>query len=793
MDNSLKWQRVRFMPNIPLGKDRQYVTGSQEHIDLSRQAAQEGMVLLKNESGILPLLRGQKIAVFGIGQIDYAKGGGGSGFTYTAYSRNIAQGLEIKEKEGKVRLYHPLTFFYREEAAKQLETAQTLGKEIYQGMLSEPEIPKDMIREAAAFTDHALLVYSRFSKEGYDRTGDPYDGDFYLSKEEEQLLQEVRKSFRHIIVLLNTGGIMDVSWFQNDPCIEGALLLWQAGMEGGLAVADILTGDVNPSGHLCDTFAASFNAYPYASHFSDSPDYVEYTEDVFVGYRYFETFPEAKAQVCYPFGYGLSYTAFEISPKDFSETEQEYVVDISVRNTGDRSGKEVVQLYAESPEGILGGPARILIGFRKTRLLEPKEEERLQIRFNKYQLSRYDDLGKVQKSAYLLEKGTYHFFVGENVRDAVIVAGSLQIEETELVEQLSERCKPRRLRERLTYSGETELLPTDEAAPLPAYEPELCPGEEETPDEVPWKEVKRWKLLSEDRPVQLIDVYEGRIGLDQFLSKLSLEQKISLLGGQPNRGVANTFGFGNIPYFGVPNIMTADGPAGLRIQPEAGVNTTAFPCETLLACTFNEELMSKIGEAVAMEAKENGIGIWLAPAVNIHRNPLCGRNFEYLSEDPLLAGKMAAALVRGLQKQGVSASVKHFACNNKETNRKESDSRVSERALREIYLKAFEICVKEGQCWSIMSAYNLLNGVRCSENRDLLTGILREEWGFTGVTESDWVTHGLHEKEVLAGNNIKMPCGRPNDLLQRVLAGSLSEKELEDAAGNVLKLILKIY
>ena len=265
-----------------------------------------------------------------------------------------------------------------------------------------------------------------------------------------------------------------------------------------------------------------------------------------------------------------------------------------------------------------------------------------------------------------------------------------------------------------------------------------------------------------------------------------------MLGGQPNRGPANTFGFGNLSLFGIPNAMTADGPAGLRIQPQCGVCTTAFPCATLLACTWNEGLLYAVGKAAAEEIKENGIGIWLAPAINIHRNPLCGRNFEYYSEDPLVAGTLSGALVRGVQSEGVATSVKHFACNNKETNRRESDSRLSERALREIYLKNFEICVKTAQPWTIMTSYNIINGTRASENKELLTGILRGEWGFEGLVTTDWYTHGEQWKEIAAGNDIKMGCGMPKHTLKMLQDGKLDRQDVISSVKRLLELLLKL-
>ena len=285
---------------------------------------------------------------------------------------------------------------------------------------------------------------------------------------------------------------------------------------------------------------------------------------------------------------------------------------------------------------------------------------------------------------------------------------------------------------------------------------------------------------------------KGALSLDEFLKSLSDEELAGLLGGQPNTGVANTFGIGNLPSAGIPNVMTADGPAGLRIRPECGVCTTAWPCATLLASSFNEELVEQIGRAGALEVKENNIGVWLTPAMNIHRSPLCGRNFEYYSEDPLVAGKMGSALVRGIQSVHIAASVKHFACNNKETNRRNSDSRLSERALREIYLKGFEIVVREADPWTIMSSYNIVNGIRSSENKELLTDILRDEWGYQGMVTTDWWNCARHEREVLAGNDLKMAVGMPDRLMKALQEGELTREDLLVCAKRILGMLLKL-
>ena len=408
-------------------------------------------------------------------------------------------------------------------------------------------------------------------------------------------------------------------------------------------------------------------------------------------------------------------------------------------------------------------------------------------------MASYDDVGKVQKSAWILEPGEYHFYYGNDVRKVRDTGYWFEVEETEVVSQLTERCIPYELKQRLTDTGEFESLPErsgnkpvksfDEKR-LPAYKPlqrQFSLGLMEW--SVGYKKPERY---------QFDQVANGEISLESFVESLSDRELCDMLGGQPNTGVANTWGIGNIPEAAVPNVMTADGPAGLRIKPYCSVHTTAWPCATLLACSFDEELAEKIGQAGSSEVKENNLGVWLTPAINIHRNPLCGRNFEYYSEDPLVAGKMGAAMVRGIQSNHIAASVKHFACNNKEVNRKNSDSRVSERALREIYLKGFEIVVKEADPWTLMSSYNLVNGVRTSENYDLLTGILREEWGFRGMVTTDWWNYAEHVKEVLAGNDLKMAIGEPDLLEEALEKDTLKRQDLEKCAYRILDMILKL-
>lgn len=792
---------------MPVGKDGKRVTGSQEHIQLSREAAAEGMVLLKNQGEILPFGRGQKLAVFGKGSVDYVKGGGGSGDVTVAYTRNLMEGLRIKEQEGKLQVFWPAEKYYREEIEKQYAQGACPG------MTLEPELPDTLVWQAKAFTDTAVITICRYSGEGWDRksiveNSTPNvseqsfaqmsarifeNGDFCLTHGEQKMVEKVRENFEKVAVVLNIGGMMDTSWFKRDDRIGAVLMAWQGGIEGGLAAADILCGDVNPSGKLTDTFAASLEDYPSTEGFHESLDYVNYEEDIYVGYRYFETIPQAREKVVYPFGFGLSYTDFEIHTRKTALDLDRVKVQVEVANVGKRPGKEVVQVYYRAPQGKLGKPSLELAAFGKTRLLQPGESQIMSLDFPVAAMASYDDTGKVRKHAYVLEAGSYELYVGNSVENLEKWERNWEIHDDVVVQQLESQCVPTQLPRRLLSSGAFENLPVKEAVPdTPQLTPQDVDGLEGVePAQPGYGRMRRREEEAKGRR-PLREVAEGKLSLDAFLEQLSIEDKIHLLGGQPNTGVANTFGMGNLKDYGIPNVMTADGPAGLRIQPWCGVNTTAWPCATMLACTWNTELVEQVGAAAAEEVKENNIGIWLTPAMNIHRSPLCGRNFEYYSEDPLVAGKMGAAMVRGMQSRHIAASAKHFACNNKESNRKDSDSRVSERALREIYLKGFEIVVKESQPWTIMSSYNKINGQRASENRELLTGILREEWGFQGIVTTDWWTRGEHYKETKAGNDVKMGCGYPERVLEAYEKGLITEEEISICAKRVLEMMLKL-
>ncbi len=773
-----KWLRLQYQPNLPLGKSGKRVTGCKEHIKLSRKAATEGMILLKNDNSTLPLNKEDTVALFGIASADYVKGGGGSGDVYTAYCRNLCDAIEIKANQGKISVFDELSRFYISEAEKQYSNGTEVGK------TTEPIIPDDLLNKSKNVADTAIISICRYSAENSDRTND----DFYLTNEEKNMISKVLGNFKKTVVVLNVGGMVDTSWFKNNDKVGAVLLGWQAGMEGGLAEADILCGDVCPSGKLTDTFASSFDDYPSSEGFDESDTYVEYTDDIYVGYRYFETIPGADNKVNYPFGYGLSYTDFDIKTITSSKKGNIVTLEISVENTGNYIGKEVVQVYYSAPDGLLGKPKKQLIAFKKTKALKPLEKEIFKIKINIKDMASFDDLGVIQKSAFLLEKGKYGIMVGNSVRNTDAVF-EFQLDENIIVEQLSSLGGPKKLSKRLLSNGTYQELPMSEY-------------DVDNTDFSNWPKKPTWDYEpirfdtadtnnTDGLEYGLQKVANGKETLDELMSTFSDDDLIELVGGKPNRGVSNTRGFGDIYKYRIPTVMTADGPAGLRLNYGINIATTAWPCATLLACTFNVDLVKKVGECGAKEVKENNLGVWLTPGMNIHRSPLCGRNFEYYSEDPYVAGKIASAMIKGIQSQNISATPKHFCCNNKETNRFESDSRVSERALREVYLKGFEIAVKEANPWTLMTSYNIINGKYASENKELIS-ILRNEWKFDGLITSDWDNHAEHYRELLAGNNIRMPYCSGKRLKKALELGLISRNNLYENAKKVLELILKL-
>ncbi len=785
-----KYARFRYQPCLPLGEDGRCATASVKHTQLSRKAATEGMVLLKNENNALPLKKGEKVALFGKATIEYIKGGGGSGDVHCPYIRNVFDGFKEKEKEGKASVYMPLVDFYKDYVETESVHIPTQAQidatwDIVNAMefctkrddmtydtfasmhVKEPAVPEELIKSASEWADTAIFTISRFSAEGVDRR--PQGGDYYLSDIEKNLIDNLCELFKKVVIVINSGATIDCEYFAENDKVSAVLFGWQGGLEGGMAIADVLCGDVNPSGKLCDTIVKSYDCYPCKDEFWESFKFIDYSDDIYVGYRYFETM--AKDDVRYPFGFGLSYTTFSISGRVCCESEGKIVAVATVKNTGSVAGREILQLYYSAPQGKLGKPARELAAYKKTKLLAPNESETVVMSFDIKDMASFDDLGKIAKSAYVLEKGSYEFYLGSSVRDAEKLAFDYVVSEDTVVKQLKNWCKPFKLAKRMLADGSFEALPTgDEEYYYAVNEPSGAKA-----------------------PAELVkfDMVGETITLDEFVAQFTDDELLDFVGGKRPTGVANTGCFGGLERLDIPPVPTADGPAGLRLNPETGIPTTAWPCATLLACSWDTELIYEVGAAAGTEIAENNIGIWLAPALNIHRDPLCGRNFEYYSEDPVVSGKSAAAMTRGVQSAKATVSIKHFACNNKEANRYDIDSRISERALREVYLKGFEIVVKESDPWTVMTSYNRINGQHTSESYELIMGILRGEWGFKGMVETDWGVKNDPVKEVKAGNDMKMPCGYPEDLKAAFDKGELTRADLEPCVKRILEMTMK--
>lgn len=755
-------------PYRPCGSDGKRITAGRANIELCRRAAAEGMVLLENRDNALPLRQGEAVALFGNGSVDYVKGGGGSGIVYAPYVRNFYEGLRIKEAEGKIRLFHPLSDYYEDY----LRSAPEREENPYQDFVPLPEapIPEALFLRACQSCKTAVVVFSRITEEGKDHTCTP--GDLLLSEKEQGLLRQVCAGFEKTVVLINAGTPIQPDGLCNEPGVKAVLLTYLAGMEGGLAAADILCGDVNPSGRLADTIPWRLEDSPAYSSFWASEEHVSYEEDIYVGYRYFETIPGAQKLVAYPFGYGLSYTSFEIEAAAAGYDGEKVVLTAAVRNTGTVSGRQVVQFYCSAPQGRLGKPARVLVGFVKTGVLRPGRSETVAVSVPEALFASFDDRGEICRSAFVLEKGKYQFYVGDSVRNAVPFAFALDLAEDRVLQKCHTYCAPGNL-DRVLCADGSHIKPA-----LRADKPAICRHA-----------VPLAKAPEKEQPFSQIT---KTCSAEDFIAQLTEEELIAQVSGQPDVDISDTGCFGGLARLQWPRIPCSDGPAGLRTKPQCEIKTTAWPCEALLASTWDCALIEKIGEAGAGEFRENNIGIWLAPGMNIHRSACCGRNFEYYSEDPLLTGRMAAAMVDGIQSQKVAATVKHFACNNKETNRKFADARVSERALREIYLRGFELCIREAAPWIVMTAYNPINGVHCSEKAALLEGILRGEWGFDGLVTTDWLTIPLHNRELSAGNDIKMPHGDAAALRAALKSGEITRADLERSALRVLKMVLKL-
>ncbi len=784
---------------------------------VSRLAAAESMVLMKNENGLLPLASDQgkyPIAVFGIGQIYSVKGGTGSGEVNNVNNVNILEGLTAC---GSLEVDRLVASKYEAWVANHpKKEANFLAPDVF----SQEEMPLSIVNVelAAQRNSAAVIVISRVAGEGADMPGSR--GDYFLSPGEEDMIDQVCTHFENVVLLLNTSGVIDTSFI--DSRIGAVLFTSLPGQEGGHAVADVLCGAVVPSGKLTDSWTKHIEDYPSYRNFGtgkknglefpamgpggnggmEQQCYINYEESIFVGYRYFDTFG---VDVAFPFGHGLSYADFETTDCAMEVDSGRITVRTTVANISDRyCGKDVLEVYFSAPDGKLEKPYQELAGFAKTGLLAPGESQQLSVTFDVNDMASYSQ----EDSAYILESGYYYIRAGRSSRDTFIV-GAVYIDREVRTLTLSGRLK-------MLPGGDFKAVSKQGAIPLTYDGEELqmeaarkmavrLSSKSFKPRTVHYRGEPKLCAASEGEGLTLDDVRAGKCTVANLVAQMTVEEMASLCCGtgmdmsampadifenmpKGDDGEASHMGVGGMDAgepnsvpgaagqtvdmtekYGIRRIILADGPAGVRITREIKddegqvvkrQNCTAFPVGTLLASSWDTELIRSVGAAVGMEMLEYKIDLWLAPGMNIHRHPYCGRNFEYYSEDPRLAGAVAAAMTEGVQSRGVGVTLKHFACNNQEDQRTNSNSVVDQRALREIYLKGFEVAVKKASPMAIMTSYNDINGVPAADNYDLCTAITRDEWGFKGIIMTDWGGGNSSPAiSMYAGNDMIQPGG----------------------------------
>ena len=758
--------------------------------ELLRRAAADGAVMLEN-NGILPLKGGTRVALFGItGYESHYVGYGSGGDVNRPYAVSFADGIKNCDR---LTLDPTIESIYREWNKKNPINNGFWGHWPFYF----PEMPLDntTVENARNKNEVAVAVIGRAA--GESRDCKLQKGSYYLADDEIAMLDALAEEFDDIVILLNIGGIFDMSWIEKYKKVIGAILIvWQGGMEGGNAAADLLCGKAYPSGRLTDTIAKRYENHPSSANFGGK-DFNEYKEDIYVGYRYFETF--AKSKVLYPFGYGLGYTEFEISANTVEKSNYKFIFNVSVKNIGNTIGREVVQLYLSKPCGKLGNPEKILVAFVKTAELKSGESETIELIVETNQLASYDE----SKSAYITESGKYEFFLGKSIRENEAVFTFEQAEDEIDCQCVQASAPIENLEVMSAYEYNGKRIIKNRKARTKEYEL----GKrilENLPEEIP---------QTGDKGFKLADVKSGKITMEQFVAQLNNNELEAISRGDyvmnsPLGAKGNAGAFGGVLQSlrakGIKPVITTDGPSGIRLS----ACCSLLPIGTLLACSFDPQLVEKVYSAVAEEMFAKGSDVLLAPGMNIHRNPLCGRNFEYYSEDPYLTGKIAAAAVKGIQSHGASACPKHFACNNQEFRRNMNDSRLSERALREIYLKGFEICVREARPKNIMTSYNRINSVYGHYNYELCTTILRNEWGYKGNVITDWWMKNEKSPEfplirnqayrVRAQVDVLMPGGgriprrKPDGTLLESLGkeGGITLGELQRTACNVLRAVI---
>lgn len=762
-----------------------------KYLKTAAQVVSEGIVMLKNEHQALPLKPHEEIALFGRIQFHYYKSGTGSGgMVNVSKVTNIVDGLQ----ESGIKLNQELLDVYHKwDNENPFDLGDGWGKEPW----SQKEMPLEdsLAARAAKRCQTAIAVIGRTAGEEQDNS--LTEGSFLLSSDEKQMLTTVRRHFSKMIVLLNVGNIIDMNELL-EIAPDAILYVWQGGMTGGTGTADVLTGKISPCGKLTDTIAKHVEDYPSAPYFGN-PVRNFYSEDIYVGYRYFETF--APDKVLYPFGFGLSYTTFQIKTNDITELSDKWDFIITVTNTGSCSGKEVVQIYCEAPQGKLGKPVRVLCGYEKTNTLSPGESQTVTISVSKTQTASYDDSGiSGHAHCFILEEGDYHFYVGTDVRHAVKTYTCTQ-NGTLVISSHQQALAPVEAFERIK-----PVLSTDgyelQMEPVPLSEVDETKRRlENLPKEIPF---------TGDRGIRLCDVRKGTHTMEEFIAQMTDYDLACVIRGEGmnsprvTAGTASAFGgvSQELEALGVPCGCCDDGPSGMRL--DCGTKAFSLPNGTMMACTFNRTLLTELFALTGLEMIANKVDCLLGPGMNIHRHPLNGRNFEYFSEDPYLTGTIASAQLHGLHQSGVTGTIKHFCGNNQETNRHDTNGVISERALREIYLKGFEIAVKEGHADSVMTTYGPINGVWTAGSFDLTTQILRNDWGFTGFTMTDWwaninrrgqaVDKSDFAAMAIAQNDVYMVCaiGAENDdnILASLENGTLQRSELQRNAANICRFLM---
>lgn len=756
-----------------------------KYLDKAAEAVSEGVVLLKNENDVLPLDKSKEIALFGRMQLHYYKSGMGSGgMVNVTKVTGILDGL----LEAGAKVNSDLLEIYKKwDGENPTKDEESWGNAKW----SQEEMPIDdaLAHRISEQTDTAVAVIARTAGEEMDNTCER--GSYMLSEEEKQMLITVRKHFKKMIVLLNTGNIIDMSEL-SEIAPDAIMYVWQGGMTGGTGTAQVLLGK-SPSGKLPDTIAYSITDYPSDKYFGNKERNF-YTEDIYVGYRYFETFSPEK--IMYPFGFGLSYTDFEVKVISADINDVTASFNVSVKNIGKSEGKEVVQLYYSAPCGKLGQPARQLCAFEKTDSLKPGESQTATLSVNINELCSYDDSGVTgHRFCYVLEEGAYGFYIGTDSHSCT-KAGEYVLGELKVVRECTSAMAPVEKFQRMRSDNGRLVF---EDVPLMTYD-ENAVRKNAVPKELPY---------SGDKGIKLSDVLSGKHTMDEFIAQLSDEDLAAIIRGEgmgsPKVTPGTAAAFGGITErlksFGIPCLCCDDGPSGMRL--DCGTKAFSLPNGTMLAAAFNKKLMTELFAFLGEEMAANKVDCLLGPGMNIHRHPLNGRNFEYFSEDPYLTGITAQAQLAGLKASGVSGTIKHFCGNNQETNRRTVDNVISERALREIYLRGFEIAVKNNAD-SIMTTYGPVNGIWTAGSYDLNTVILRDEWGFDGIVMTDWwaainrrggePSPEDHAAMAAAGNDLYMVCAdgekQDGNTLEELKNGYITRGELQRNAADICRFAM---